>query len=411
MQPTYPINNLTTDELHIYHSITNTIIQSINANGGFIPFSRYMDLALYAPDLGYYNNGCNKFGKNGDFITAPSVSSIFAKCIATQLLQLWQWLGDNDGYGKILEIGAGDGRFMLDILLQLGDKLKVYYVLEVSHTLMLLQQRKVRENFPNLFDKVIWLSRLPANFSGIIFANELLDALPCELIKWQKGNVFQRGVSWAQDKETFIYQDQPIVDDELYAIVSELSVKHDLWANEMEFISEVNLNSRKLIQSIANSINQGFILFIDYGYGASQYYNRNRYHGTLRGFWQHHQLDEVLLYPAGLIDITASVDFSAIASAAVESNLDFIGYTTQANFLLNCGLLQIIEAANQKADGMQTAFKMSNSKYEHLKLTNEVNRLLSPNEMGDIFKVIAFSKNIEHADWLGFSAGDLSYSL
>ncbi|MBP9742245.1 MAG: SAM-dependent methyltransferase [Burkholderiales bacterium] len=381
--------NLGPQELELTQNLRATIITQIKANHGQIPVSSYIQSALYDPLYGYYNNQLPKFGKKGDFITAPLVSELFALCLVRQIVELWEQclIARN-----ILEIGAGNGQLMVDLLLNLGNLVDNYYVVELSPAMVAIQKQIVYEKCPDLFYKVIWLPTLPDKFNGVIVANEVLDAQPCEVILWDKCGIYQQMVSLDQD-DNFIYVPQLIESLELITLAQAIKIENT------PYISEINLNNYQFIQNLAGILTTGCILLIDYGYSASEYYSLNRYRGTLRGFFRQHQLDDILVYP-GLIDITSNVNFSAIAVNAIENELDLIGYTTQANFLLNCGLAQIVTKKRELVNGL-----------EYLKLTNQVNHLTLPNEMGEIFKVIGFSKNIEFNDWLGFEQHDLTYTL
>jgi SAM-dependent MidA family methyltransferase len=379
---------LTTEQLELTTQLSQTIqAEILRSNTQSIPFSRYMELALYHPQYGYYNNLLHKFGKEGDFVTSPLTSKLFAACICRQIDELFS----HEVTENILELGAGNGQLMLDILEDLGPRLKNYYVLELSANLVQLQQQRLQAELPHLLPKVTWLTQLPMQFEGIVLANEVLDAMPCELIAWHEGVACERQVAVIDGK----FSD---VEHPLSAKVLEVLPDIPKPATD-PYYSEVSLNNRGFIASLSQSLLRGAILLIDYGYGESEYYSLDKSAGTLRGFFQHQLLDNVLQFP-GLIDITVSVDFTAVAKIGINSGLDLIGYTTQANFLFNCGLLAIAEKQHTSQQG-----------HEYLALTNQINRLTSPNEMGDIFKVIGFSKNIEFSDWLGFTQGDHSYKL
>jgi len=400
MQQSNLFKSLTAKQLDLSSKLSAKIIQAINQLDGVIPFSQYMQLALYDPELGYYTNLLHKFGRAGDFITASGISNLFGKCLARQILELYK-------YGvlpNILEFDAGNGQLMLDILHEIGGKLERYYVLELSANLIQLQKQLVQEAYPQFFTKVVWLDQLPQSFCGVILANEVLDAQPCELIAWQDDKIYQRGVSYhdvsASDElestpnyTQFYYQNYPI-SEQLQEIASALPINHP------EHISEINLCNRGFIKTLAHMLDQGCILLIDYGYSESEYYNEERVNGTLRGFFHQHQLDNVLGYP-GVCDITTSVDFSAITNTAINNQLDFIGYTTQANFLFNCGILDYVAQA-----------QIGLNSVELIDLNNQVKRLTLPSpEMGEVFKVIGFSKRIEFDNWLGFTSGDMSHTL
>lgn len=380
---------LTTAELELSSKLKTSIVAAINDNHGDISFSRYMHMALYDTELGYYNNLLHKFGKGGDFITSPTLSSLFGKSIARQISQLFLHVPKNN----ILEIGAGNGDLMLDILANIGEQVEHYYILELSTNLIEYQKNILEQKYPRLANKVIWVSSLPVDFIGVVLANEVLDAQPCELVHWRDDGIYICNVGLSGND--FVYKDVALLesDSEIAPIAAKLPIP------DKPYISEINLNNRGFIKSLADSIHTGCILLVDYGYSETEYYAKERNTGTLRGFFRHHLLEDILIYP-GLIDITCSVDFTSVAETAISNQLDHIGYTTQANFLLNCGVLEIMaQLQNDLTDG------------EYLVLSNQLNKLTSPNHMGDIFKVIGFSKNIGFSDWLGFTSGDRSHTL
>ncbi|MDQ5920441.1 MAG: Class SAM-dependent methyltransferase [Pseudomonadota bacterium] len=395
---------LTADESKLTQDLKSKIIAQIAAHGGCIPVSKYIELALYDHCYGYYNNLLHKFGVDGDFITAPILSELFALCLARQIRELWH---NSEVPPNVLEIGAGNGQLMFDLLTNLGDLIGHYYILELSASLASFQQQELSTKYPQFLSKVTWLNALPDNFDGIILANEVLDAQPCEVVVWSEGNTEQRMVGVDKDGD-LIYLTKPICSDELNQIASlirmstkssSIGIDVNIDIDKNPYISEINLNNRGFMKSLAGALRHGFILLIDYGYCASEYYLPNRSNGTLRGYFRHRQLDDILSYP-GLIDITSSIDFSAIALTAIDNQLDFIGYTTQANFLLNCGLADIVASQHGNIDDIK-----------YLKLTNQVNYLTAPDEMGEVFKIIGFSKDIDFNDWMGFKRNDLSHTL
>lgn len=381
---------LNQDEKLITSQLSEKIAKEINYNNGFIPFSKYMEMALYDAKYGYYNNLSYKFGSKGDFVTAPNISKLFAVAITNQIKELYQ----NAVQNNILELGGGNGQLMLDILSIYGDSIDKYYVLELSNNLAAIQKQRLKQEMPEYINKVIWLNNLPDLFDGIILANEVLDAQPFERLVWHGADILQLGVSLdAEGKLLYATHEVP---GHLLSVAQNILQNNQLTDG---YISEINLNNRGFIKSLSQSLNKGCIILIDYGYSQLEYYAQEKVNGTLRGFFKHHQLNDVLLCP-GLIDITASVDFTAIAETAIENNLDFIGYTSQANFLINSDIL-----------GAMANEKKQKTDFEYLQLSNQLTKLTSPNEMGDIFKVIAFSKNIEFYDWIGFIRGNRSHLL
>ena len=377
---------LSPEEVQLSNRLYQKIATEIRQQGS-IPTSRYIELALYDGQDGYYNNLLHKFGHNGDFITSPNISNLFALCMSVQIKELWQHTKHN-----ILEIGSGNGQLMLDLLHQLKDLIEHYYIVEISANLVNLQKQQIKKQYPHMLNKIVWLDCLPTDFEGVILANEVLDAQPCEVIMWENNKIYQQMVALSKYND-FIYTADNIGSQELLDLASSIEIKSD------KYISEINLNNRGFVKSLSQTLKQGTILLIDYGYSTNEYYSLERNQGTLRGFFRHHLLDNILCYP-GLIDITSNVDFSAIAVTAINNQLDFIGYTTQANFLLNCGLVEIMH---------QNHGILTNADY--LKLSNQVNYLTAPDSMGEIFKVIGFSKNMNFINWLGFSNFDRSHSL
>lgn len=362
------------------------IRREIENNGGVIPFSRYMELALYQPSLGYYSNQLFKFGAKGDFVTAPLISSLFGHLISRQLLELFSF----GVKPQVLEFGAGNGKLAADILACCGESIEHYFIIELSANLVAWQRETLLEKVPQFIDKVIWLDNLPDSFDGVMLANEVLDAQPCNLVHFGADDISGVGVSIIDGK--FAYQNYTL-DAETKKIATELNLPYK------NYISEINLASRGFIRSLADSLNHGAVILIDYGYGEKEYYHSEKYKGTLRGFYRQHVLDSVLEY-AGLIDITSSVNWTSIAEVGIDAGLELIGYTNQASFLLNCGLSSIMsELRNQLEEG------------EYLAISNQVNKLISHNEMGEMFKVCGFSRGLTQDSWGGFSAHDRSYSL
>jgi SAM-dependent MidA family methyltransferase len=358
----------------------------IDAAGGWIPFSRYMEAALYAPGLGYYAAGAMKFGAAGDFVTAPEMTPLFGRTLAHALAPVLAETG-----GEVLELGAGSGRLAADLLGEL-ERLDVlparYSILEVSADLRQRQQEILARDLPQLAGRVQWLDALPAHFSGIILGNEVLDALPTELVHWTENGPLSRGVMMEGD--TFSWQDRSIADPVLRARADALDLAPG-------YVSEINLAADALIASLAQCLDRGLILMIDYGFGQSEYYHPQRHMGTLRAHYRHHALDDPFYLP-GLCDLTAHVDFSAVARAGTAAGLGLAGYANQAGFLLNSGLTELL---------MQTP---PSDAAAYLPQANAVQRLVSPAEMGELFKVIGFGKG-GIAPLAGFSRGDRRHSL
>ncbi len=366
--------------------LANLIQAEIESNHGWISFARFMELALYSPGLGYYSAGTSKFGHSGDFVTAPEISSLFGRTLARQLAQILHITG-----GDIIETGAGTGVLAYQILTELA-KLNTlpshYYILEVSADLQERQRTYLQQNLPHLADRIVWLNQLPSTFSGVILGNEVLDSMPVHLVAWRENGLYERGVS-IQDNR-FAWREQPLTTGRLFETASKLTVPQG-------YVSEINLASQGFIASLAKILQQGIILMIDYGFGESEYYHPQRSEGTLMCHYRHHAHAEPFYLP-GLQDITAHVDFSAISHSGISNGLQLLGYTTQASFLLNSGLTDILsETSPDNASA-------------YLPLANQAQKLLSPSEMGELFKVIALGKNISHG-LIGFTMGDKSRLL
>ncbi|MFZ2163048.1 MAG: class I SAM-dependent methyltransferase [Sideroxyarcus sp.] len=358
----------------------------IAAQGGWIPFSRFMELALYAPGLGYYTAGSHKFGKGGDFITAPELSSLFGRTMARQLIEVMQ-----ASTPHILELGAGSGKLALDILTELErlDALpESYSILEVSADLRARQQALISSELPHLISRVLWLDALPDNISGAVIGNEVLDALPVHLLHWSKGRIQEVGVT--NKDHRFIWQDKPLETPALLEAVKNIQVPND-------YLSEVSLAARGLVASLCERMDKGALLFVDYGFGAHEYYHPQRSRGTLMCHYRHHAHDDPFYLP-GLQDITAHVDFSAVAEAAIDNGAHFLGYTSQANFLFNNGMTDFLgEVSPDDAKA-------------YAPLSAQLQKLTSPAEMGELFKVIALGMELDQP-LAGFLRGDLSRLL
>jgi SAM-dependent MidA family methyltransferase len=360
--------------------------QLIEMEGGWIPFSRFMETVLYAPGLGYYAAGATKFGAAGDFITAPELTPLFGRTLAHAIRPVLAECG-----GDILELGGGSGRLAVDMLAELQrlDALPTRYaILEVSAELRARQQQTLARELPALLGRMQWLDALPERHSGIILGNEVLDALPVELLHWTETGPRLRGVKLEGD--TFGCEDRPITDPELLARVESLALAPG-------YVSEISAAAPALIRSLAAGLERGLILMIDYGFGRAEYYHPQRHMGTLRAHYRHHALDDPFFLP-GLCDLTAHVDFSAVAAAGQACGLTLAGYTSQANFLLNAGVADLL---------MQTTPEDAAA---YLPQANAVQRLVSPAEMGELFKVIAFSRECA-APLAGFARGDRRHTL
>ncbi len=374
----------------------------IEEAGGRIPFADYMSLALYAPGLGYYAAGNQKFGRGGDFVTAPEISPLFSRCVARQCRQVLDKLNADDvATPVILEVGGGSGVMAADILAELErmDCLPdAYQILELSADLQQRQAQTLATKVPHLVGRVQWLTALPAQtFNGIVLANELLDAMPVHRFCLPENSSkasFEVYVSWQHER--FAWQlDVPSstrLQERIAAITNLLSDNRP-----PGFVSEINLAAEAWVKTIADCINVGLLLILDYGFPRQEYYHPQRSAGTLMCHFRHRSHDDPFVYP-GLQDITAHVDFTAVAEAAAESGFHVAGYNTQGFFLLAAGL-----------NDMMAEFDPNNT-VEYMRLSQKVKMLTLPSEMGELFKVMALTKNIE-IPLRGFALQDLRNRL
>ncbi|MCW9030698.1 MAG: SAM-dependent methyltransferase [Gammaproteobacteria bacterium] len=352
------------------------IKKEIDENEGTISFPRYMELALYAPGLGYYTAGSHKLGEEGDFVTAPEISALFSKALANAVIPAL----DKDNV--ILEVGAGRGRMAADILLYLKqqDKLpKEYWILELSADLRERQKDTIEKTVPELLDKVKWLDTLPDNFSGVVLANELLDAMPVQLFQKNESDINEVNVVWRNDK--FAFQLQSSFDQRLITRVKDIENESGFELGS-GYLSEINFSAEDWIKSIAERLQQGVVVLIDYGFPRHEYYHEQRTQGTLMCHYRHRSHPDAFVYP-GLQDITAHVDFTAMADAALEADMRIIGYTNQASFLMGAGLMEL------------AALDEESEVKEQIEKASQIKKLTLPHEMGELFKVIGFSKNCD----------------
>ena len=374
------------------------IQEQILAAGGAIPFSRFMELSLYAPGLGYYSAGATKFGAAGDFVTAPELGPLFAACVADSLTPVMQQLGPA---ADIVELGGGSGAFAEVALKKLlaADALPARYaILEPSADLRARQQERLREHLnPLLYDLVDWLDAPPQEpWDGVLFANEVIDALPTPRFTLRDGEVFEEHV--ALDGEgRFVRMDRP-ADALLAAAVRHVERARNEGPFPDGYRSELLPQLPYWIQAVIGGMRNGAMLFVDYGYPRGEYYNAQRSDGTLRAFRRHHLVDDVLALP-GLQDITASVDFTALAEAGTGAGFDLSGYCAQASFLIGNGLETNLAAAESRARDEAALYR----------LRQEAKRLTLPNDMGERFQVMGFQRDVEFG--VAFLAGDLSWRL
>ena len=370
------------DEAALAHSqaLQKAICAEIESNDGHISFERFMHMALYEPGLGYYSAGARKFGKSGDFITAPEISPLFSICVARQCAQVLTQLED----AVILELGAGTGVMASDILLEL-EKLDClpdsYYILEPSADLRQRQQQLLEEKLPELVSRVSWLDALPDDsFNGIILANEVLDAMPVQRFCLYKDKNEQMCVAWQDNR--FVWRH--VAADEMLEEKIDNIVRQSVTGFSDGYCSELNRDMEAWLNSLSQCLHQGVMLFIDYGYSRHEYYHEQRTQGTLLCHYRHRVHSDPFLY-VGLQDITASVDFTAVAEAALSCKLNVSGFTSQAYFLIACGLERILQEQ-----------KDLDAK-EQLELSRQIKMLTLPGEMGERFKVIALTRDLDMA--------------
>ncbi len=378
------------EELHS-RRVAEAIRAAIEAAGGWIPFSSFMRLALYAPGLGYYSAGARKFGADGDFVTAPELTPLFARCLAAQVAEVLA----RTGGGDVLEVGAGSGRLAADLLAALEARRAApdrYRILEVSGELRERQRATLAARVPGLLPRVEWLDAPPGDaWRGVLVANEVLDALPVERFRWT-GEAFETlGVVAARDGFAFAARPAPA------GLAARLAALAGAGPWPAGFESETCPMLPAWIATLATGLAQGVMLFVDYGLPRAQYYHPSRAGGTLAGFFRHRRVEDVLARP-GLQDITAWVDFTAVAEAAAPAGLELAGFATQAHFLLATGLAEEL-ARGGEAPGMAT-----------LAERQAAQMLLLPGEMGERFKVMALARGVA-GPLAGFGFRDLSDRL
>lgn len=353
----------------------------IAAAGGWLPFDRYMSLALYAPGLGYYANARRKFGtmpqQGSDFVTAPEMSPLFGRALAKQVAQALEVSGTD----TVIEFGAGSGALaeqLLEALDAMGQRVSKYFIVDLSGSLRARQAERLTRFAP----RVEWLDRWPDEIHGVLVANELLDAMPVELLCWDGERWLRRGVG-LDEQGGLHFADRP------GEARPPVPPEHDA-GFVPGTVTEIHPQAEAFVRTLAERLKRGAAFFIDYGFPESEYYHPQRTGGTL--MCHHlHQADADPLALPGQKDITTHVNFTGIALAGQDAGLMVLGYTSQANFLINCGLVDLLAEADLPQRGM-------------------AHRLIAEHEMGELFKVIGFAPG-EGFDALGFSAGDRSHTL
>lgn len=354
-----------------------------------------MQMALYTPGLGYYASGLPKIGPRGDFITAPEISPIFSRCLARQAIQVLQTLDQ----ANIIEFGAGKGTMAKDILLELEaceHPIDNYYIVELSADLRQQQQETLQQLPDALSQKVTWLDQLPTEkLQAVVLANEVLDAMPVERIKLEPHQALRGMVDFNEDKNQFQWRYEPITDRQLQQISNGI-LEYIGEPSDEGYETEVNLNIEPWLKSIEAFLEKGLLLLVDYGYARKEFYQPARVMGTLRCHYQHLAHSNPFFYP-GLQDITAHVDFTAVAEAGFDVGFKVAGFTTQAHFLMSSGLLEM--SADPDIDIT-----------ESLRIAQQIKTLTLPDEMGETFKAIALTKGIDQS-LIGFQLRDLRHQL
>jgi SAM-dependent MidA family methyltransferase len=387
-----PLPALSPDESAHSERLVQRIGEAVEAAGGWISFERFMEMALYEPGLGYYSAGATKLGSEGDFVTAPEISPLFSRCLANQCVQVL----DAVSRGHVLELGAGSGVMAADVLSELDRQQKAparYLILEVSADLRERQRALLQQRVPHLMDRIEWLDRLPEEFRGVLIANEVLDALPVQRFRIRGLQVNQLGVTSQFGRLDW---SEVHADAALEAVVREIEFNlGEPFADG--YTSEINLRLQPWIAGIAASMREGAAFFIDYGLPRRQYYAASRSQGTMLCHFRHRFHDDPLIN-VGVQDIGAWVDFTAVAEAAVASGMSVAGYTTQAHFLIGCGIEEFL------------APKDDDELASRLQMARQAMLLTLPGEMGERFKVIGLSKGLD-LPLRGFSVRDLAASL
>lgn len=366
------------------------LTERIRASGGWISFADYMHTALYTPGLGYYSGGAQKFGAEGDFITSPELTPLFGQALAAQIAEIM-----SQSAPTVLEVGAGTGHLAADLLLTLdevGYLPQAYQILEVSGELRARQADTLRARAPSLAERVQWIDALPDTFSGVVVANEVLDVMPVHLLVWRDGGLFERGVC-LDDGGHLAWADEP-ASDALQQAAATLGAP---MPQDGEYVSELNLAGEAWMRDWGARLTSGALIMIDYGYPRAEYYLPSRSNGTLLCYYRHQAHPDPFKWP-GLNDITAFVDFTAMAEAAHAGGLDIYGYANQASFLFNCGILERLAL---RGDEREPAY---------IRAARAVQRLTTPQEMGELFKVLVAGKGLR-TPLLGFRRGDRLHTL
>lgn len=365
-------------------------LRRIIAEGhGWISFADYMNAVLYAPGLGYYAAGAHKLGVGGDFVTAPELTPLFGRALARQLRDVVAELER----AELIELGPGSGRLCADILSTLAedDALPArYWLLEVSPDLRERQRAQIDAAVPQHLSRVGWIDVLPDRWRGALIANEVLDAVPVHLIARKDGEWLERGVS-TDAAGALAFADRPLT-----SLVLRERARARFPA-EGDYVSELNPTAEALVSSLALRCERGLVLILDYGFPAAEYYHPQRVSGTLMVHHRHRAFADPFFRP-GLADLTAHVDFTGVAHAGIKAGMTVAGFATQAQFLVNCGIIDALGAAG---DPQSSAY---------LRAASAVHKLTSPAEMGELVKVLALTRALEPV-LVGFREGNRAHRL
>ena len=374
--------DITLTSLETEHSelLKGKIASQIASQGGWLPFSRYMEMTLYEPGMGYYSAGAHKLGAGGDFTTAPELSPLFGAAICSTLLPVLEGLKEKGLPTQILEFGAGSGKLATSILNRLNDlgfDLDRYDIIEISPDLAQRQKKKIGDALKELklSTQCNWLNALPKDFMGIILANEVIDAIPCDAIIYQNGFWYWHGVSFESGK--FIWKKGAAVEQELLP-------ESLLSGNFSEsYVTELHMPANAWMHQVAKHLDAGLFLTFDYGFPEGEYYHPQRLEGTLMAHHRHHAIQDPFHLP-GLCDLTTHIEWSQIARSALAENADDVFLTNQAAYLLDAGIGDIALEIGDPSDPET-----------FLPISNALQKLLSEAEMGELFKAFAFSKNLD----------------
>jgi len=368
--------------------VVAAIARALDAAGGFLTLERYVSMALYEPGLGYYVAGARKFGSAGDFVTAPELTPLFGAALAAQVARILAATRER----VVLELGAGTGALCADLLVALAAQGALphrYEILEVSPDLRERQRATLAARAPALVGRVTWLDRLPARIAGAIVMNEVLDAVPAHVVVRRDGAWLERGVTLRDGR--LALDERPLVHGPLRALAEAR------FPPDQDYASELNPAAEALVGALARKLSAGAMLIVDYGFPRAEYYHPQRVDGTLVAHYRHRVLSDVLVLP-GLADLTAHVDFTAIAEAGERAGLHVAGFASQGAFLLGCGILDALARCGEPESAA------------YLREAAAVQKLVSPAEMGELFKVLGLTRS-ERIDWPGFAISDRSSRL